>query len=71
MQETQEMQIQSLDQEDSLEEGIATRSGIPAQEILWTEEPAGYSPWGCKESDVTEWLSVMRVKTTSGDFADL
>ena len=54
MQETQEMQIQSLDQEDSLEEGIATRSGIPAQEILWTEEPAGYSPWGCKESDVTE-----------------
>ena len=22
----------------------------------WTEEPGGYSPWGCKELDMTEWL---------------
>ena len=39
MQETQVMQIRSLDQEESLEEGIATHSSIPAQEILWTEKP--------------------------------
>jgi len=24
------------------------------RESPWTERPAGYSPWGCKESDMTE-----------------
>ena len=37
MQETQE--TQSLDQDDSLEEGIATYSSILAWRIPWTEEP--------------------------------
>ena len=23
-------------------------------ESPWTEEPGGYSPWGCKELDMTE-----------------
>ena len=23
-------------------------------ESPWTEEPGGYGPWGCKESDMTE-----------------
>ena len=27
-------------------------------ESPWTEEPGGYSPWGCKELDTTEWLSL-------------
>ena len=31
--------IQSLDQEDSLEKGMATHSSIIAWRILWTEEP--------------------------------
>ena len=35
-----------------------THSSILAWEILWTEEPDGYSPWGCKESDTAEWLSL-------------
>ena len=35
----QEMQIQSLDGEDPLEEEIATHSSILAWEIPWTEEP--------------------------------
>ena len=39
MQETQEMQTQSLFQEDSLEEEMTTRSSIFAWKILWTEEP--------------------------------
>ena len=26
--------------------------------IPWAEEPVGYSPWGCKESDVTEQLTL-------------
>ena len=44
MQETQEMQIRSLGQEDPLEKGIATsllHSSILAWRIPWTEEPGG------------------------------
>ena len=33
-----------LDQEDPLQEGMATLSSIPAWRILWTDELAGYSP---------------------------
>ena len=32
---------QSLDREDPLEKGMATRSSILAWEIPWTEEPGG------------------------------
>ena len=42
------MYAQSLDQEDPLEEGMATHSSILALRIPWTEEPGGYSPWGRK-----------------------
>ena len=38
-QETQEMQIQSLGQEDPLEEEMAIHSRILAWKIPWTEEP--------------------------------
>ena len=48
------MQVQSLGQEDPLEKEMATHSSILAWEILWTEEPASYSPWGSKELDMTE-----------------
>ena len=37
----QETWIQSLDQEDPLEEEIANHSSILAWEIPWTEEPGG------------------------------
>ena len=43
--------VQSLDQEDPLEKGMATHSSILAQKIPWTEEPGGqrsmvdYSLW--------------------------
>ena len=40
MQEMQEMWIQSLGQEDTLEEGMATHSSILAWGIAWTEEPS-------------------------------
>ena len=39
MQETLEMQVLSLDQEDPLEEEVATHSSILAWKIPWTEEP--------------------------------
>jgi len=41
MQETKEMQFQSLGWADPLEEEIATHTSIPAWEIPWTEEPGG------------------------------
>ena len=51
--------VRSLGGEDPLEEGIATHSSILAWRIPWTEEPGGlYSPWGPKELDVTEWLTL-------------
>ena len=36
-----EMQVQSLGQEDPLEEEMATLSSILAWRIPWTEEPGG------------------------------
>ena len=56
MQETQEMQVRSLGQEDPLEEEMATHSSVLAWEIPRT----GYGPWGRKESDATEQLSTSR-----------
>jgi len=41
MQETQEMWVQCLGQEDPLEEGMAIHPSIPAWRIPWTEEPGG------------------------------
>ena len=41
MQKMQETRVQSLDQEDPLEEGLATHSSILAWRILWTEETGG------------------------------
>ena len=38
--------IQSLDWEDPLEKGMATRSSILTWEIPWTEEPGGLQSMG-------------------------
>ena len=54
VQETQEMQVQSPGWEDTLEKGRATHSSILAWRIPRTKESASYSPWGCKESDISE-----------------
>ena len=58
MQETQETQVGSLGQEDLLEKEMATHCSILAWEIPWTRSPVVYSPWGRKESDMTEQLSM-------------
>ena len=39
-----------------LEKEMATHSSTLAWKLAWTEEPVGNSPWGHKESDMTEWL---------------
>ena len=41
MHETQQTQVQSLGQEDILEEEMATHSNILAWKIPWAEEPDG------------------------------
>ena len=46
IQELQESQIQSLGQEDPLEEDIATHSSILAWRIPWTEDPGGLQSIG-------------------------
>ena len=46
MQETQQMQVWSLDQKDPLEEGMTIHSSILAWRIPWTEEPGGLHPIG-------------------------
>ena len=51
----QQTQVLYLGWEDPLEKEMATHSSILALEIPWTEEPGGLrSPWGPKESDMTE-----------------
>ena len=55
MQEMQEIRIQSLGWEDSLEEEMATPSNILAWRIPWTEEPGGpQTLHGAAESKETE-----------------
>ena len=53
MQETQEMQVQPLGQEDSLEKEMKTHSSILAWEILGTEEPSRLQSMGSQELDMT------------------
>ena len=55
----QETWVPSLGWEDPLEEGMATHSSILAWRIPIDRgaQWATVSPWGHKESDMTEWLS--------------
>ena len=53
MQEPHETQVQSLDQEDPLEEGMATHSSVLAWRIPWTEETDRLQS-GVTESNMTE-----------------
>ena len=53
MQETEEMQVQSLGREDPLEEGMTIYSSILAWRIPWTEELGGLQSI---ESQSRAWL---------------
>ena len=46
MQEPQETWVQSLGQEEPLEEGVATHPSIRAWRIPWTKEPGGLQSVG-------------------------
>ena len=58
MQETQEMWVGSLGQEDPLEKEMATCSSILARKISWTEEPDGLQSMEL-QSDMTEHAHVV------------
>ena len=53
----QETWVPSLGQEDPLEEGMATHSGIPAWRTPWAEEPGRLQSMVLQESDRTERLN--------------
>ena len=52
-----ETQVRSLGWEDPLDKEMVTHASIPAWRIPWTEEPGGL-PWGRKEPDTTEQLTL-------------
>ena len=54
----QETQVRSLAQEDPLEKRMATHSSILPGEFHGQRSLAGYSPWGHRELDMTDRLSL-------------
>ena len=71
-------QVQSLGQEDPLEQEMATHCSILTWEI--SEEPGGLQPWGDKDSDMTElwrliylfiWLHCTGCRTKSANQASI
>ena len=48
--------VQSLGWEDTLEKEMATTLVFLPGEFHGQRSMVGYSPWGCKELDMTEWL---------------
>ena len=48
----QETRLESLGQEDPLEEEMATYSSILAGIFTWTEEPSGLQSMGSQKSDM-------------------
>jgi len=57
MQETSEMQVQSLGLEDPLEDSTAAHSRILAWRIPWTEEPGGLQSIGSQSRTWLKWFS--------------
>ena len=52
----QEIQVQSLGQEDPLEEEMTTHSSILAWRIPWTEEPGGLQSMGLQRVGY-DWMT--------------
>ena len=54
----QETWVQFLGQEDPLEKGMATHSALLPGGSHGQRSLVGYAPWGGKESDTTEQLTL-------------
>ena len=61
----QETQVGYLGQEDPLEKGMATHSMLLPGEFHGQRSLVGYSPWGLKELDTTEQLTIPLVDSSS------
>ena len=57
MQKTQEMRVWSLGWEDPLEKEMAPTPVFLPEKSHEQRSLMGYSPWGYKQPDMTEWLS--------------
>ena len=56
--QTQETRVRSLGREDPLEEGMATLQCSCLENPMDRGAWQGYSPWGRRDSDLTERLSL-------------
>ena len=65
MQETQEVQVQSLGWEDPLEKEMATHSSILAWKIPWTEDPGGLQSKGSQKVR-HDWVGELTKHTDRG-----
>ena len=59
-----ETRVGSLGWEDPLEKEMATHSSILAGNPMIQRNLAGYRPWGLKESDTTEQLTLSSPRET-------
>ena len=66
MQDMQEMWVQLLGREDPLEQEMATHSSILLGKSHGQRSLVGYSPWGHKESDMTEETGHTHFACTQG-----
>ena len=57
----QETRVQSLSQEDPLEKGMVPTPVFLPGEFNGQRSLMGYSPWGCKELDTTERLTLSQI----------
>ena len=53
--------------ETIMEKAMAPHSSTLAWKIPWMEEPAGYTPWGCEEWDMTERLHFNFLLSCTGE----
>ena len=61
----QEMEIWSLGREDLLEKEMATHSIILVHgKPHGQKNLAGYGPWGCKESHLSDWTAAHKAAST-------
>ena len=64
MQETRELHIWSLGQEDTLEQGMATQTRNLAWRIPWTEEPGGLQSMGSQRAG-HDWVTNILITINS------
>ena len=61
----QEARVQSLGREDPLEKGMATTPVFLPEKSHGQRSLVGHSPWGCKEADMTDRLTLSKKNANS------